>query len=202
MEQNFQTSFIPKKPIVEDVVVHSRPTSLFTVLALFAFFAVLIAFGGVYFYRGVLTKQVNTMNDQLKLAKNSFEPEKIDALQQLDKRLNAASEVLSKHVAISPIFETLQKYTLKSIRYSKFEYTFASDSGTALDVKITGQALGYKSIALQADLFNKHDKEIIDPVFSNLSLDLKGNVIFQLEFSVDPSFINYKDLVKNGVITT
>jgi hypothetical protein len=56
---------------------------------------------------------------------------------------------------------------------------------------MSGQAIGYRSIALQADLFTKN-KNLIDPVFSNLSLNEKGNVIFDLEFYVDPNFINYK----------
>ena len=60
---------------------------------------------------------------------------------------------------------------------------------------MSGQAIGYRSIALQADLFAKN-KNLIDPVFSNLSLDDKGNVLFDLTFSVDQSFVNYKQVVK------
>jgi hypothetical protein len=51
--------------------------------------------------------------------------------------------------------------------------------------------LGYRSIALQSDLFTQN-KNLIDPVFSNLTLDNSGNVLFDLEFLVDPSFVNYK----------
>jgi hypothetical protein len=49
-------------------------------------------------------------------------------------------------------------------------------------------------VALQSDLFAQN-KNLIDPVFSNLTLDDKGNVDFDLEFSVDPSFINYKKVL-------
>ena len=58
-----------------------------------------------------------------------------------------------------------------------------------------GVADGYLSIALQADLFGKN-KNLIDPVFSNLALDDKGNVIFNLTFSVDKNFVNYKQVLK------
>ena len=61
-------------------------------------------------------------------------------------------------------------------------------------VKTSGIAVGYKSVALQSDLFTKN-KNLIDPVFSNLSLDNSGNVVFDLEFSVDPSLVNYKTML-------
>ena len=56
---------------------------------------------------------------------------------------------------------------------------------------MSGVAIGYRSIALQSDLFAKN-KNLIDPVFSNLTLDNSGNVVFDLEFSVDPNFVNYQ----------
>ena len=54
MEQNFQTSFIPKKPIVEDRATSSRPAGFLIVVSVFIFFTVLISSGGLYFYKGVL----------------------------------------------------------------------------------------------------------------------------------------------------
>ena len=54
---------------------------------------------------------------------------------------------------------------------------------------------GYRSIALQSDLFSKN-KNFIDPIFSNLSLDDKGNVLFDLGFSVDMNFLAYKQVIK------
>ena len=64
-------------------------------------------------------------------------------------------------------------------------------------VKMSGLAVGYRSVALQADLFSKN-KLFIDPIFSNLSLDNSGNVIFDLEFSVDPAFIDYDRVIKTN----
>ena len=192
MEQNFQTSFIPKKPMIEERARASRPTSFLTVISVFIFFAIILASGGLYFYKGIMTKNIAKMQNDLELAKSRFEPSKINQLQALDKRLRASSTILSKHIAISPIFKALQDITMKTVRYTKFSYDFSDDG--KIDVKMSGQAIGYRSIALQSDLFGK-DKYLIDPVFSNLSLDDKGNVIFDLEFSVDPNFIDYKQVL-------
>jgi len=191
MDQNFQTSFIPKKPMIEQRAIASRPISLFTVIAIFFFFAVILGTGALYFYNGILAKNITQMENDLTLAKNRFEPSKIVQLQVLDKRLNASSEILSKHIAISPIFKALQDITMKTVGYTKFSYDFDGSKNAKILIKISGIAVGYRSVALQSDLFAKN-KYLIDPVFSNLLLDDKGNVLFDLEFSVDPNFVDYK----------
>ena len=195
MEQNFQTSFIPKKPMIEERTVSRRPISFLLILSIFIFFIMILISGGAYFYRDFLTKDLTKMKNDLELAKNRFEPSLINKLTVLDKRLNSSSEILSQHVVISPIFKTLQELTLKTLRYTKFGYELTNNK---VVVKMSGQASSYRSIALQADLFTK-DKNLIDPVFSNLSLSEKGDVLFDLEFSVDPTFVNYKQMKKTEV---
>ena len=84
---------------------------------------------------------------------------------------------------------------MKTVRFTRFNYSLEADRNAKIDVKMSGLATGYRSVALQSDLFAKN-KFLIDPVFSNLSLDNNGNVIFDLEFSVDPSFIDYQQTFK------
>ena len=194
MEQNFQTSFIPKKPMIEQSRVVKRPIGLFMIIAIFIFFTMVLASGGAYFYKKVLTDKITKMESDLNLAKNRFEPAKIAQLKLLDRRLISSDEILSKHITVSPIFEALGALTMKTVRYTKFGYDFGEKG---IIVKMSGQAIGYSSVALQADLFTKN-KNLIDPIFSNLSLDDKGNVIFDLEFLVDPSFVNYKQVIKTA----
>jgi len=131
------------------------------------------------------------MQTQLQLAENRFEPSKIAELQVLDKRLRASTEILGKHITITPVFLALESLTMKTVRYTKFTYTVGADKSANVEIKMSGVAIGYRSIALQSDLFSQN-KNIIDPVFSNLTLDNSGNVIFDLSFSVDPAFVNYK----------
>ncbi|MES2315610.1 MAG: hypothetical protein V4486_02640 [Patescibacteria group bacterium] len=192
MEPNFQTSFIPKKPMIEERVKVSHPIGIFMIAALFLLVAMIIATGGLYFYKGVLSKAIEQNKADLNLAKGQFEPAKIAELQVLDKRLRAANEILSHHVAISPIFKALEDVTLKTVRYTKFSFDDVTDG--KIHVSIQGTAVGYRSIALQSDLFTKN-KNLIDPVFSNLVLDDKGNVVFNLDFTLDPTFVDYKHTI-------
>ncbi len=197
MEQDFQTSFIPKKPMIDDRAVAPRPVGLLTIASIFILFTMLVVTGGLYFYNGVVQSSITQKENDLNLAKNRFEPAKIAQLKELDKRLKAADQVLSRHIAVSPIFQALEKITMKSVRFTKFGYTLSSDPIPKVMVVMSGQAIGYRSIALQSDLFTQN-KYLIDPVFSNLSLDEKGNVLFDLTFAVDPNFIDYQQMLKTA----
>lgn len=197
MDQNFQTSFIPKKPIVEDRDTSKRPVGLLTIISFFLFFAMIISLGGLYFYKSSLMKSVAQMEKDLTIAKNRFEPAKINQLETLDKRLESSSEILTKHIAISPVFQELGDITMKSVRYTKFSYDLGKDESSNVMIHLSGVATGYRSVALQSDLFSENE-HFIDPVFSNLALDDKGNVTFELVFGVDPSFVDYKQNIKTG----
>lgn len=194
MEQNFQTSFIPKKPMIKERAVAKRSVGFLLVLSIFVLFTISIASGGLYFYKEIAIKNITKMENDLNLAKNRFEPSKINQLQTLDTRLRASTEILSKHLAISPIFQALQTITMKTVRFTDFNYDFGNEKNAQILVKMSGAAIGYRSIALQSDLFAK-SKYFIDPIFSNLSLDNSGSVIFDLDFSVDPTFIDYKNML-------
>lgn len=195
MEQNFQTSFIPKKPMIEQkVVTASKPAGFLLVISIIIFVAMIAVSAGAYFYKTTLSASVIQMQEDLVKARNRFEPTEITKLKNLDKRLDAANEVLSNHIAITPIFKALEVSTLKTIRYTSFSFD-ANDK--KIIVKVSGQAVGYRSVALQADVFSKN-KNLIDPVFSNLSLNDKGNVLFDLTFSVDPNFVNYGQILKTS----
>lgn len=198
MDQNFQTSFIPKKPVVKEEPTN-KPVGLFTIIALFFFVAMAIGSGAIYLYKKNLTKKVVDMEQALFLAKGRLEETRINELQELDKRLIASTEILSKHIAVTPIFQALQEITRKEIRFTKFSYELGTDqdqnSGRIL-VKLSGVARSYKEIALQAELFSIKNKLLIDPIFSNLSLDDKGNVLFDLEFLVDSSLVDYKQMLQ------
>src|SRR3989338_5029652 len=145
MEPNFQTSFIPKKPIVVERASGGRSVGIFTVIAIFLLFAVIFATGGLYIYKGVLAKSITQKETDLALAKNRFEPAKITELQVLDKRLRASTEILGKHIAVTPIFEALSAVTMKTVRYTKFSYELGSEKNAVkVDIKMNGLAVGYR----------------------------------------------------------
>ncbi len=197
MEPNFQTSFIPKKPMIEDRVTSSRPIGFSNLISLFIFFTIIIAMGALYFYNKKLNSDISKLEVNLKLAQDRFEPSKIIQLQELDKRLSASSQILAQHISISPIFEVLEDITMKTVSFNKFAYELSAGRNPQVIVKMSGRAVGYQSIALQSDLFAKK-KDFINPIFSNLALDDKGEVTFDLEFKVEPTFVDYENMIKSN----
>ncbi|OGI64266.1 hypothetical protein A3H53_03715 [Candidatus Nomurabacteria bacterium RIFCSPLOWO2_02_FULL_40_10] len=197
MEPNFQTSFIPKKPMVEERDAPAHSISIFTIIAIFVLFAVILTTGGFYLWREKIKENITQKESELNLAKGRFEQKKIEKLQLLDKRLRASTEILSRHVSITPVFEALSALTMKTVRFNQFSYDLGTEKDAKVSIKMSGIAVGYRSVALQSDLFGTKDegKSFIDPVFSNLKLDDKGNVLFDLEFLVDPGFVNYKQTI-------
>ena len=191
MDQNFQTSFIPKKPIIEERTSSAQPVGIFFIASLIILFIVLLGTGGVYFYKLAVTKNFNSLQTSLQLTQNSFEPSELNQLQVLDKRLKASTEILDNHISITPVFDALQQVTMHTVRFTKFSYDLGASSSGNVDIKLSGVAIGYRSVALQSDLLSAN-KNFINPVFSNLTLDNSGNVVFDLEFSVPASFVNYK----------
>ncbi len=193
MDKEFQTSFIPKKTVIERPKKIKSGGGIFNLLSFIIFIVALLSVGGAYFYRESVKTNIDEYKRSLAIAKNQFEPSLITELQILDKRLNAATTILDQHVAVSPIFVLLQDSTLPTVRYSDFTYDI--DSKTNLvNVEMKGEAKGYNFIALQADLFNDN-KFIKNPIFSDLVLDQNGNVDFNLTFSVDKSLISYESFL-------
>lgn len=200
MEQTFQTSFIPKKPIVEGdrPKMESKPVGFFTIFAIFIFFTVLIIGGGMYFYQKTLEEKLVALTIDQKKADERFEESKKKELQLFDRRLDVANQVLNKHIAVSPVFNALSKITMKEVRFTKFSYELGTDKNSNIKIKLSGETKRYVDVALQADLFSQ-EKNFIDPVFSNMIPNEKGNITFETEFFVDPSFVDYKTVLKSGV---
>ena len=190
--QNFQTSFIPKKPSVEPEVIKEKVS-----LGIFGFIGVVVFFIstalalGVYFYDNNLVQQLSDKQAQLNIGRNALESPLIESAKTLGRRITDANEILSNHMIVSPIFEALQLGTLKSVQFNSFSYTTPSTAQDKVMVQMSGVARDYTSIALESDQLAKN-KNIQNPIFSGLALDAQtGNVNFTLNFTVGSDLVNF-----------
>lgn len=203
MENSFQTSFIPKKPIVQNgassiTSTGSKTTSISMVITVFILISIIVATVGLYFYRDYLQKNKENLSATLFKMRGSFDNDTIVALELYDKKATVAKQVLKGHIVLSPLFDTLNDLTLSSIQYTKFEHSTTKEG--IFSVKMSGVARDYKSIALQADVFNTTKGAMFkDVIFSNLTKDKSNNVTFDLEFDVDPLLLSYSNHIANTV---
>ncbi len=161
----------------------------FTVIALVVFLAVAALSAGVFLYRGFLIRDIRAMDAQLAAARKSFEPEFVGAAARLDTRLRAAGQALSRHLALSLLFDLLERRTLETVRFRDF--SFEAKDEKSFTLALSGEAKSFNAVALQSDVFGG-EKRFTNPVFSNFTLSERGNVLFQFKTGVDPGLIAYR----------
>jgi len=194
MEQDFQTSFIPKRPVAPvggDFATEERRQGggLFMLIAIIIFVVSLLSAGGVFLYKSYLSTRIEETKASLERVRDIFEPKTITQLQVLDKRISAAETILKNHIAVSPILELLKSLTYPNIQYTNFSYVVSPATGD-VDVEMKGVATGFDWVGLQADTFGRNP-HIKNPIFSNLVQDQFGRITFDLTFSVSRSFVTY-----------
>ncbi len=193
MDPRFQTSFIPKKPIVSVPGGSPKTINLFALLATVLFIGTIILAGGVFFYKGYLEKGLEQDIKNLEEARKEDDPNLIQMVIRLDSRIETADKLINSHVAVSPFFNYLSTITLKSVRFRDFSFAYL-DKNT-VTVSLAGEAQGYEAVALQSDLLVKQ-KELSNVIIGDLSLKDNGRVEFSVTANVEPKLLSYADLHK------
>ncbi|MBI4692100.1 MAG: hypothetical protein HY773_01510 [Candidatus Terrybacteria bacterium] len=181
-------SFIPKKTFTGPVYKSKGP-GLFLA---FSFLALLISgafYGGLFFYRNTLQKKITSLSSSLERAKIAFELPLINELFTISEKIDSSKTLLSQHRTLLPIFDLLEKLTLKDVRFKSFRFSFSKESGPL--VLMDGQTRNYSTLASQGEIFGK-DKNIKKVSFSNLSLGSKGLINFTIHLNLEPSLLSYK----------
>lgn len=207
MENSFQTSFIPKKPIYNgDRKKETRgPIGILSIVAIVTTLSVCLWMGGVFFYKNLLIKQKETLSQSLLISRESFEKDTITELELFNKKVDISKELIKNHYILSPFFEKLSEVTIPSIQFTKFEYQL---TGNLFVIKMSGLAKDYTSIALQAKEFNQMKSYYFkNVVFSNLVLseneNNKGYISFDISFTIDKSLLSYENnLILNSKTKT
>ncbi len=193
MEPKFQSSFIPKGPVVSTVASmplgrKTKEKSLLAFLALIIFTTSILLALGMFGYKFYLKYRIDKMGADLEAAQVTLEPEVIRELTRLDNRIISTQELVAKHYTFSPLFEFLEVSTPRTVRFSDFRYSMTEQG---LELSMRGEARGYAALALQADIFSK-SQYFKDPIFSDLNLNERGDVGFSFKTTVDPSLVSYQ----------
>lgn len=191
MENSFQTSFIPKKPVTS-TFSGKRPKSLFTLISVFLLIISIIVAISLFVYKKYLDKQQQSLSSSLLNTRDSFEKDTIDELELFNRRTDSVKKILGDHVVFSPMFVLLGQLTIPSIQYTRFQQETTPDLGVI--VNIEGVAKDYRSIAIQSDILNStRGSSFKNVLFSNLMKDKNNNISFNLQFSVAPDLISYEN---------
>ncbi len=175
-----------------------RTVNLFAVVGIIIFLITAGLAASVFIYRNFLISDIKRMDTELAAAKKSFEPEFVDEAARLGNRIESIKSILASHRALSPVFDILEKKTLESVRFADF--TFDAKGKEAL-LSMSGQAKSFNAVALQSDVFGG-ERYFKNPVFSNFSLNDKGDVTFNFQTMIDPQLLLYRESVLGGSATS
>lgn len=191
MDTRLRTSFVPKKTLILKSEAGGGRVSinLFLSFGMIIFFLMIALAGGAYLYKVIIQKKIAEEGVALEKAKKAFEPSLIADVKRLDNRITTAKTILANHVAVLPVFDLLEVLTLKTVRFTKFDYK-NTKSGSPT-IQLDGEAKSYASVALLSDSF-AGDERIKNPVFSNLNLNETGGVKFSFQASLDPAMVSFK----------
>jgi len=214
MDTKFQTSFIPKKPILMDQKTphHSGGTSVLMFISVIIFIISIAGAGFSVLWKDILLKQQQEYIKNLKEAENRFDLDTIKKLKVASIKIDTATALLKNHLAVSELFEIISSLTTDGIRFTSFEFSpaVASTEGSSGGVNITMKGVGnsFGAIAWQSDVFGKSskfgtNKVVKNPILTDLQLDpTNGTVGFSFTASIDRSDINYeKILVGDNPVT-
>jgi len=195
MQPNFQTSFIPKKPVSGESekvnVVHD--TDIFTLAATITFIVTALLYGGLYFYKNLLVKQIGDAGKQLEDARAAILPDKIEELLDANSRISTVNGLLERHVVNSKMLVLLGDLAVTKLQFNDLTYTNKTGSPV---LRINGEVQTYNALAQQQDILTKNEY-IKNPIFSNITLSDGGNIRFQFTSSIDLNLVSYKKAVES-----
>ncbi len=207
MEPKFQTSFIPKKPVISTGTtfqsVHKTggtSTSVFMILAIVLFVASLAGVGGAYVWKQYLVSTQEKYKKTLTDLEKQFNPDQIAQLKQAGLQIDTARQLLTNHTAMSQLFDIISKFTIENVRFLTLKLGAPVLPTDDLNISMTGYGANLSSVAFQSDVlgslqeYNVHNV-VKNPIIADTTLDPVGTVSFGFSAAIDQSGLSYENML-------
>lgn len=175
------TSFVPRPP-----ASHRYRADFIGVFGFFMYGVLGIVFLmalGVFLYGRLLAAEQSRKDDELAQAAANIDRATIEDFVRMSNRLKQSRTLLSKHVAFSNFFDSLQTVLPTSVRFTTLHLFF--DSYGAPRVEGAGIAKNFNALAAASAAFAA-DGRVKDAIFSKLSVNKDNSVSFGLSAALDP----------------
>ncbi len=195
MKPKFQTSFIPKRPVIDgskSTFPVVKNINIFSTIATVLFALTLLVSGGLLGYKYYLTKQIVDADKALNEARAAFEPEKIKELLNASTKIYTIKNLLNDHFVVSELLVLLEQLTLKNTRFNNLTY---KNNQNVISINLDGDARTYNALAQQSDIFNRSGF-FQNQVFSDFSLSDTGTVKFRYSANILPELVSYKKVTE------
>lgn len=195
MDPKFQTSFIPKGPVVSDSKnieppIHS--VNIFSSVATTIFVLTILLVGGIFGYKIMLNNQIKNADNEIIKAKQSFEIDSVKNIIDVSSKISSTQGLLNRHIAVSELFNLLQNIIFKKVSLSNFKYE-NTENGIVINMNIEAQ--GYNALAGQFDEISKNNL-ITNPKLSDFELQDNGNIKAKFTAMINPDMVSYKKSIE------
>ena len=191
--QQFQTSFIPKKPLIaENPGTRTRePVSIFLILSIMIFLGSIASVGGVYLWEKTALEQQAVYKETLAQNRSSFGEEQLEIFKKLNTKINLAQEHLNSLLTPRALFDILSAVTVQSVRYKSFTFTPPQKVGDPIKISMVGEGAGFQAVAYQSDVLAGQSR-IKNPVLADFAVNENGFVSFTFSGEIDPKDVLYR----------
>jgi len=201
MDPKFQTSFIPRRPMMPGGMAAAQKKSsfnLFGVVSGVVFFITLALSAGSFAYEKILMNENEQKKSEIKAEISNFDPELVSELTTLKARLDTAVELLRNHIALTEFFTMLEENTVSTIEFSSF--SFRGNTKGDLEIELKGMSPSFNDLVLQSDTFLA-ESDLKDVRFSGFNVDDEGDVAFTVSATLDPRLVSYEKVVSGLAVS-
>lgn len=151
-----------------------------------------VAAAGVFGFRTYLNSARDSKAADLAAAQQAVDINVVEGFIRLRNRLNAAEQLLDRHVELSEFFVVLEQRTLQTVRLNDLKVS-VEDDRTA-EVEASGVARTFNALAAQSNELAS-EKRIKRAIFSDISVNTNGTVSFTLTATIDPRLITSAEVL-------
>ena len=197
METKFQTSFIPRKPLVPNSAAAPAASSGGGSTSILVFIGVILLLLsvasaiGVFAWEKVEAKKIEKNKVALETNRKKFGSD-IEVLKKFNDRINLSKQLVDNHLAVSNIFSILADATVDKVRFTSFSLEIPENPlKDKIEVVMGGEATSFAGLAYQTDVFSENT-QIEESSISDLATTDKGNIQFKFNAVIPFQEIVYK----------
>ena len=209
METRFQTSFIPRKPLVpasssmSPAPHHHTISGLFVSIATALLVISLLSVVGAYLWKSYLTSAQASYRTELTAREQQFNVQLIQQLESASVQINLAKQVLADHVAASQVFPIIGDLTAENVRFMSLDFTGPATPQGDSKITLSGSGQSLSAVAFQSDVLGMLSQYglsniVKNPILSDPAQNEDGSVGFNFSATVDPSALTYEKVAANA----